>query len=214
MNPLKNNLKHQFFLASLWTVILLLIAGCASKRILKKYYVLEPSLNPVLADSVQYRTLPYSVIVNPFTVRFAYKTTQIALRTQSNELQYYIYHVWGEPLDEAMRYFIWRRLQSLKIFRQTSMELTNWTPQYLIDGTVDLLEWQKETKPLKKPLAHIQMLLNFKDFHTGKIIVQHAFDRTQPLPSKSSMNDFVEAVNRIVNTEVDTFIREIWTKMK
>ncbi len=214
MKNLKNKRPAQLILIGLLAVSFFLMNGCASKRILKKYYVLEPSLTPVLADSVQYRQLPYSVLVNPLTVRPAFKTRQIALRSKSNELQYYIYHVWGEPLDDALRFFIWRRLEILKVFRESSIELTTKAPQYMIDGTIDLLEWQKPTGKIKKPVAHIQMVLDFKDFRTGKILVEHAFDRSEPLPKKSSMNDFVVAVNRILNGEVDTFIRKIISKLE
>lgn len=193
---------------------ILVLSGCASKRILKKYYILEPSLKTVLADSLRYTTLPYRVLVNPFIVRPAFKSKKIALRTRSNELQYYIYHLWGEAPDDALRFFIWRRLNVLNVFKQASVELTNTAPQYLIDGTIDLLEWQTPNDHVDKPVAHVQMVFYFKDFKSGKILVKHAFDRTAPLPAKSSMNDFALAVNRILNREVDIFIQEIILKLK
>lgn len=209
-----NSLKNKQILIGLILLGLLFLSGCASKRVLKKYYILEPSLKTVLADSLQYSTLPYRVLVNPFIVRPAFKTKKIALRTKSNELQYYIYHLWGEAPDDALRFFIWRRLNVLKVFKQASVELTNTAPQYLIDGTIDLLEWQEPTKHIKKPVAHVQMVFYFKDFRSGKILVEHAFDRTAPLPTKSGMNDFALAVNRILNREVDSFIQEIIAKLK
>lgn len=214
MKNLKNKHSAQLILVGLLSLLMFLVSGCTSKRILKKYYVLEPDLTPVLADSVHYQPLPYSVLVNSFTVRPVFKSRQIALRSRSNELQYFVYHVWGEPLDEALRFFIWRRLEILKVFRQSSIELTNAAPQYMIDGMVDLLEWQKPMGKIKKPVAHIQMVLDFKDFRTGKILVEYAFDHSEFLPKKSSMNDFVVAVNRILNQEVDVFIQKIILKMK
>ncbi|RLD15458.1 hypothetical protein DRI50_04075 [candidate division KSB1 bacterium] len=214
MNNLKNNPVPKLTVAVLLTFVLILLSGCANKRILKKYYLLEPSLIPVLADSVTVQTLPYSVLINPFTVRPAYKTKQIALRSKSNELEYYIYHVWGEPLDDALRFFVWRRLKALHVFKRTSIELSISAPEYLIDGTVDLLEWQKPTKQIKKPVAHVQMVMDFKNFKTGEILVEHAFDRSVPLPKKSGMNDFVLAINRILNRETDAFIQKIAQTLK
>ncbi len=213
------NLKNKPTIFSIRVLILvglglLFLLGCARERILKKYYVLESTMSPVLADSVQYKTLPYSVIVNPFTVRPAFKTQRIVLRSESNEIQYYVYHLWGDSPDIGMRFFIWRRLKTLHIFRNCSLELTNYVPQYIITGTIDLIEREENGLHTKKPIAHVQMSIELRNFQSGKTIVEHSFDRTKILPKKSSMNDFVFAVNRILNQEVDAFIGKVILALK
>lgn len=214
-----NNLKNR----PVWALpkILLLLAlalifftGCAKERILKKYYVLESSMSPVLSDSIQYHTLPYSVLISPFTARPAFQTKRIVMRSASNEIQYYVYHLWGDSPDIGMRFFIWRRLQTLHLFRNSTLELTNFVPDYIITGAIDLIEREAAGLYSKKPVAHVKMSIEFKEFKTGKIIVEHSFDRTAPLPRKSSMNDFVAAVNRILNHETDVFIAKIVSALK
>jgi ABC-type uncharacterized transport system auxiliary subunit len=204
-SKIKSNHIRIFLLLS-FVLMVVTLGGCARERILKKYYLLEPSMSGVLADSVQYRTMPYSVLVDAFSVRPAFKSKRIVLRSKSNEIQYYVYHLWGDSPDLGLRYFVWRRLTALHLFRTISMELGNYAPDYLIGGTIDMIEREEPGLYTKKAIAHVKMTLALKEFASGKIVVEYSFDRTAPLPKKSGMNDFVATVNNILNHEVDVFI--------
>ncbi len=205
------NLKNKIFVFTA-LIGLFFLSGCAKERIMKKYYVLDSPAVSTYADSV--KTLPYVVVVEPFIARPAYKTKQIALRSDSNELQYYYYHLWAEAPDVGMRFFVWQKIRSLKIFENCLLEVSQNFPKYLIRGTVDVVEMQEPAPDSDFPTAHIKASFELINFKTGKVAVEHSFDRTEALPEESSMNDFVKSVNKMVNQEVNVFIGKITSSVK
>ncbi len=203
MNILKNNL---FTLVLGVIFVVLLMNRCTSKRILKKYYVLDN-----LADStlIQHKPLPFNVIIEPFWAAPAYRTKQIALRTQEHELQFYYYHQWSETPESAIRFLLWRKLQQANIFQNCDLAVGAVYPQYGISGTIDGIEVQNPGKTAKFPIARLKGRLELFDFQSRKTLVLHEFSNQQPLPKKFSMNQFATAINQMANQELDVFIRKI-----
>ncbi len=204
MKTLKNSAVIAF-------ITILLFAACTKKQILKKYYVFDFS-----TDSLQLalqKPLPYAVTVDPFDINPAFRTKKIALRSKSNELQYYYYHQWAEAPDVALRFLVWRKLRDVHLFEKTLFQASHTFPDFLVHGTIDVIE-MAQTPKKNSPAAHIKGSLELINFKSGATVVAHDFERWFNLPDDNSMNDFVRITKNLFNQEIDKFIIKIAMKVR
>lgn len=186
--------------------IFLAIFSCTSERIVTKFYVIDniPVL-PADSSAAAQQPFPYVVMVDNFTISRIYDSNRIALRTESNEITYYFYHKWAENPSAAFQTLLWRQLRNLNLFKTCILQRIDPEPRFRITGHIDHIERVEQDN---YDAAHLTVSLEFKDYHSGKILVQHIYDRFFPL-NKKDMNNFASALNQVITQQNSIFFEKI-----
>ncbi|MCD4692323.1 MAG: ABC-type transport auxiliary lipoprotein family protein [Calditrichales bacterium] len=194
-------------------MITILLFSCSKERALKKYFILEYSTEAkeTLFDTLNIATLPYIVQVNLFTICKAYDQNRIAVRSKSNEINYYFYNNWAQNPASAIRYFIWKQLKEADLFQICEMRLLDIQPQYQISGVVDQIE---RTDMENNFSAHLKMTIEFSDISSGKVLVKHSFDHYIPIDESSCMNTFAFKISQILARETNALAVKIYNNFK
>ncbi len=191
---------------------LMLLFSCSQKQIIKHYYLLDvPYTGP--ADTAGFSTsLPYTVQILPFEISKAFDQNRIALRTKSNQIEYYYYNFWATDPGTAVREFIFHYLRSSHLFRNISLQLPRWQPDFFLNGSIEQIE--RLSLP-DQSSAHLKMQLWLSDRKSGAVLVEYRFDRYEPLRKNAAMNIFAAKISRILGEELGVFgnrIRQYFTK--
>ncbi len=186
-------------------LIAVVMIGCGKRAIIRQYYVID---FPVLSDSTQLAQPPLSdkiCEVLPVRVSPAYAEKQIALRTDSHELKYYVYHFWAVKPENAFANLIENYLQSKRLFTLISSQLWKTHPDYEISTRIYHLEAVKVNKHLN---AHLHLDIELTDTRNHQTVVVHSFDKYAPLP-KRKVNLFAAVISQMLHRELDVFSQKI-----
>lgn len=190
-------------------VSIFLFSACASEQRAIKYYTIDTyALEP--SDTVTYgngATLPYVVEVLDFSVAGPYNDTRIALRTDSHELQYYHYHQWAESPAAAVRYFVWRYLNTAEVFDVCQLRVTLSAPQLIVTGAVNQLERMDVGGHSG---AYVNAVFQLVDVRENRILVSHDIDTYRPFDDNAPMNVFAREVKSIFGDEMKAFVEKIY----
>jgi len=195
----------------LFLIFLFSLFSCGQEKVVKKYYLLDYSAKETAADSSAQKTLPYSVRIDPFLTAGTINSNRIALRNNSNEIQYYYYHFWAENPAATVRYFLLKAFKKSSLFEHCSLHSGTRTADFLVSGRLDYLE---RLRTDDKYYAHLAMSLELHEFRSGKIVVQHSFDRLTPIEEDSPMNVFAKEVSAVLYEETQKFIEQIRENIK
>ncbi len=200
------------YLIILFSIFILL--SCSSKQVVTKYYILENysiTDDDIQVDSLEITTLPYIVEIRPFIVAKAYNQSRIALRTNSNELNYFYFHHWADLPGSAVTFFTWKRIHDSGLFKICEIRLFDHEPRYQINGLVEQIE---RIDMKKNSSAHLKMTMDLTDAKSGELILRHSFDTFVPMKGSAGMNVFARNVSQILTNEVNSFINQIYTTLK
>ncbi len=202
-----------FFLPAL---ALIVFSSCSKEAVLRKYYVLHPvemkSGAKISPDSVLHLKplLPVSAEIIPFTASRAFSQSKIALRTRSNEINYYFYHLWAEKPETAIRFYLWNTLNEQKIFKRCELSAFKETPDVLISGVIREIERVERNRD---HAAHLNMVFQVFSYQDNQLLLEHSFDRFMTLREDAPMNDFAVAVARMIDEEILLFIQKLNTDL-
>ncbi|HGY56159.1 MAG TPA: hypothetical protein ENK44_10680 [Caldithrix abyssi] len=187
-------------------IVAFILSSCASERIITKFYVMDnvPE-QPIDSSGTPTAALPYVVMVDNFSISRIYDSNRIALRTNSNEISYYIYHKWAENPSAALQTIVWRQLRGLHLFQTCNLRRIEPEPNYKISGHIDRIERVEQDD---YDAAHVMITLQFKDYDTGEVLVQHIYNRFTSLNEKD-MNHFAKALNQIIVEQNSVFFEKI-----
>jgi ABC-type uncharacterized transport system auxiliary subunit len=179
----------------------MVVSGCSKSTILRKYYVLES--RALLDTTAAHRVVPLliKVDVRDFSVAKAFDQTRIAVRTNSNELNYYYYHLWAVRPATAIADVVYERTRALHLF-QRCVRGFSVGPDYYISGQIMALE---RVLIGKREYAHLQGTITLYDARTELPVLERAFDRSFELKDKS-MNGFAGACSSILEDETTAFL--------
>ena len=184
-------------------LIVLLLHSCSKKRIVTKFYTLDTPEN-VIEKAISKWAV--NVMVDNFKISKTYDRTQIALRTDTNELQYYFYHKWSENPTTAVSYTAWKYLRASGLFNTCTYLGLSPQTDYVISGRIDQIERIENEEAIQ---AHIKMTLELQDYSTRVVQLAHSFDKYAMLPDDSNMNAFAQAIKITINTEMEVFTNKI-----
>ncbi len=192
-------------------LISLAIIACTSERIVTKFYAIDnmPIL-PIDSSAALQSPFPYVVMVDNFSISRIYDSNRIALRTKSNEISFYFYHKWAENPSAALQTLLWRQLRSMNLFKVCNLRRIDPEPQFKITGHIDRIERVEQDN---YDAAHLIVTLEFKDYESGRTLVQHIYDRFFPL-NKKDMNNFASALNQIITEQNSIFFEKIQKYLK
>jgi ABC-type uncharacterized transport system auxiliary subunit len=189
-------------------VFVLLLAGCAGQQRAIKYYTLDsyPIDPQEMSEPIRRTPLPYVVEVLDFPVSGPYNDTRIALRTGSNELEYFHYHQWAETPGASVRYFVWRVLSDADLFETCQLRVAVTAPQFIVTGAVNRLE---RTDTEDEAGALVNAVFQLLDVRENRMIVSHDFNNFRPFSRNAPMNIFAQEVTNIFREELHVFIEKI-----
>lgn len=187
-----------------------LVSACSGERIINRYYVLKDT-GENNETTGQFETLPYKVVIGSFNVSSPYNQSRIAVKTKSNELEYYYYHHWAELPNSSIPFFVWEQVKSAGIFAVVEPELYNVQPDYQIGGTVHQIA---RVDMEDSSAAHIEMELTLKDVSDMSTIVEHKFARQLTIEEDAPMNKFVSIISSVLEEECDNFVKKIYANLR
>jgi len=188
-----------------WAACGLVWMDCSRSVVVRKFYVLEPQQTTVPAALQLDHPMPIKVDVRDFTIAKAFDQTRIALRTQSNELNYYYYHLWAVRPASAVADMVYQIVSPLNLFQRCTRGFSI-GPDYYLSGQIMALE---RTQMAKKEYAHVSGTLFLFDARTELPVLQQDFNRLVDLKKTRSMNGFAHAAGTILQGEMETFLQQI-----
>lgn len=177
----------------------------SERTIIRKYYTLEipEDANTLLPDTLT--VIPGKCEIGRIDINPVYQKNQIVNRNESNEITYYIYHLWAVRPDEAIREFMQEYMQNKRLFKHVSTRFTRSIPDYILETRVNDMEIIEIDKSFS---AHVNLDLKLILNHSDSILVSHKADRTEPLKLKN-INLFASEVSNILFEELEIFVQLI-----
>lgn len=190
---------------------IILLNSCGSDPVIRRYFILDDyQPETVITDTVfTVYPLPFNVKIEPFAISRSYNQDRIALRTRSNEIQFYYNNNWAESPASAVRYFMWQKLKQQDVFQSCEINLTETTPTHLIKASINHIERQVRKND---HAAHLEMVLELKKMNNDNPDVIYSFDRFEPIEEDARMNIFAQAISKILVEETTVFIEKIHEK--
>ena len=189
-------------------VTAMIAMSCSSEQIVPKYYVIEPVRE---IQMVSAKKIPATVVIKPFYVSGIYNQKRIVYRSDSNELQYYFYHMWAEKPSLAIRYFIKAYFDNAKTFKTCSINAYVPDTQYYITGDIDKIE---RVKKKDAESISLKMSLRLVKADSGKIVAAHSFAREEAINEGIGMNIFAQELSKILTEEMNSFLQKIESQIK
>lgn len=176
--------------------------SCGSRKpAVKKFYVIdlpEPG-DKILADSLP--TINKYCEIIPASIYPAYATTQIAIRSESHEIEYFTYHEWAVRPQEILTRLQEEYLRQQRVFREASVRFWKNIPDVKLESTVFNLEVFEENNTF---MAHLNMEIRLVNNETGDIILKHRGNSYQEL-DKKNLNLFAAAISEMFQQELKKF---------
>lgn len=186
-------------------IIIGLSLTCSKRAMIRKYYILEIDQNN-LPDSTEFASpLPIHLEVRDFEVGKAFEHTPIVVRTNTHELNYYIYHHWAVKPGIAIADMAFSYLTQRNLFEKNSRGYTT-DSDYCLGGhiyTIERLEKDKQT------YAHLHIKFELLDHSLKKSLLQYEFNREAFIKDKKRMNPVAHQMSLILQEELDIFIEKI-----
>ncbi len=183
---------------------MLFLAGCSSKSVIRKYYLLE--INPQIVSQTEQKPLsPDLCEIVPADIAPAYAHQRIAVRQRSHEISYYQYHEWAiDPVDVfsgVMR----EHLQNQQLFEQVSDVVLRSIPRFQARTSVYQLEAVDRDGDL---YAHLSVRFLLFDQALERPVVEHTFNRMEPLKERD-LNLFAAFISLMLQEELTHFSDKI-----
>ena len=184
-------------------ILLLSLMGCSRKSMMRNYYLLTPSSIPASGYLLEVigEPLPYKVDVRDFQVVRAFEQTRMAVRSKSNELNYYYYHHWSVRPSALIPDMVHFEVSRSGLFQECKRGFTH-QPDYIIQGRITQVE---RVHTGEVPCAHIAGNFEFFNEEKQSIVLKHNFDRTAPLMEDETMNSFARTLSDVIQHEISTF---------
>lgn len=182
--------------------IMILMAGCMSeKTVVRKYYILElpeetHNIRPDPPVKIPGTCEIRQVIVNP-----VHDNREIANRSDSHEITYYMYHQWAVRPAEAMHQLLYEFLSEAGLFESVYKRYNRDIPDYFFEARVNDLEVVEEGETFS---AHVNISLSLVDNSNNNVIMSHHADRSEILRQKD-INLFASELSSILYEELMTF---------
>ena len=173
---------------------------------IRKYYIIDiPSDSSSVFHSERKEPLPIHLEIRDFEVAKAFSQMPIALRTKSNELNYYFYHHWAVNPGAGIADIVFAWLDQNGFFQKVTR---GYTPDsdFCLMGHVYAIERLQEGK---KASAHLHLKFVLLDHQLNKPLLFHEFDRIKYFTPQKQMNPFAAAISDILFEEFKVFLEQI-----
>lgn len=179
------------------TLLIFTIAGCGSnKTVLKKYYLIEPSAATEI--TVAEHTADVLCEVADVVVAPAFASTQIALRDESHQIQYFGQHEWAVRPQETFLHHILKHLSDRQTFKRAANRFWHTPATYTLNTQIHHLEVIQKEKAF---YAHLNIEFTLIETETDRIVVKHWADKERQLQEKD-LNLMAQAISELLSEEL------------
>lgn len=195
-------MKRSFLLIILFAIGL---HSCGRKSIVREYYVIE---FPVKIDSTTVNQPPlYNGFceILPIQIAPAYAGTQIAVRTESHQLNYYVQNEWAVRPEESINALLESYLQSRRLFSNITSSPFRIYPNFELYSHVYHLEAVEDRNRLK---AHLHIDWELYERNANHLAVFHSFDISRYL-ARRNINQLAITISNILEEELRKFADKI-----
>lgn len=182
--------------------LILLISGCAKRKIENKFYLIEPL--PVNTNVSSPYLFEEGCQIFPAEIYPAFSTSRIAHRNESHQIIYYNHHQWAVMPEVLLTQIIEHNLQHHKLFKQVDSRIRI-DPGYSLITEVLQLETVAQKNDL---LAHLNISFRLLNAKTQNVVIEYSADRYEPL-QKNDLNLFAQAINSILHQELNNLAERI-----
>ncbi len=185
-------------------LLMFITAGCGSnKTVLKKYYLIEPSSATEITVAEQ--TADVLCEVADVMVAPAFATTQIALRDESHQIQYFGHHEWAVRPQETFLHHILNHLSDRETFKRVANRFWHTPATYILNTQIHHLEVLQKEKAF---YAHLNIEFTLIETKTDRIILKHKADKEQRLEERD-LNLMAQAISELLSKELVTLTQLI-----
>jgi ABC-type uncharacterized transport system auxiliary subunit len=180
------------------------LMGCrGSKPVSPRFYMIEfPGISVLSNDTIQ--PLPFTLGISDIDVHPAYATSQIAMREDAHEINYFVNHQWATRPQVSLEKFTVSYFNHTPVFNHTQTRFWNIQPDFRLFITVHNLEVLRVGRDF---YAHLNLEFRLES-SDGAIIDKHLSNQRRLL-EKRDLNLFTQAVNNIYYEELDYFARKV-----
>ncbi|MBN1465190.1 membrane integrity-associated transporter subunit PqiC [candidate division KSB1 bacterium] len=194
-------MKYRFLY--LFLLLSLVQFACGKKINTRRYYVLECTKSQQARPDTSLFNV--KVDVRDFRVARAFDQTRMALRTNTNELDYYFYHHWAVKPSLAVADFVYDVIEARNMF-SGAMRGISYAPDYIIEGDIKSLERLQEDK---MAFTHVHMAVELIDARTEMTVVQYEEDQRLALEPAKSMNTYADVTSQILMHFTNKFLDQV-----
>ncbi len=181
-----------------------ILTGCrSSKPVSPRFYLLEYPADTERTDTL--KSLPYVLELGEVNINAAYSSSQIAIREDEQELQYFIHNHWAVRPKESLGTFVEKYFFNHRVFKQTQTRFWNLQPDYRLVTHVHNLEVVRDKRDFYARL-HLEFRLETPD---GELVERYLSDNRRLLKSRD-LNLFAMAVNQMFFEELNYFSGKIY----
>lgn len=182
--------------------IILLTAGCMSeKTVVRRYYTLElPEETHGIRPDKPVR-IPGTCEIRQVMVNPVYDNREIANRSDSHEITYYMYHQWAVRPAEAMHQLLYDFLSEAGLFEAVYKRYNRDIPDYFFEARVNNIEVVEKGETFS---AHLNISFSLVDNSNNNIILSHQADRIEAVRQKG-INLFASELSSMMFEELMTF---------
>jgi len=157
----------------LWSVIVLLLAGCSPPPV-KKYYMINYVPSPMRKRNKP-SPYPFVIRLKEFDIEDAYARPQIVYRQSRFQLAYDWYRAWAVKPTKMITDLVHRHLLEVNLVSKVVLRYDEGTrPDYELSGYIEALE---EYDSDDVWFAHVALRLTLTRLRDGKIIYRRHFDK-------------------------------------
>ena len=186
---------------------IIFLFGCMARNIVpRNYFILEYYSHSEKNELKLDYPFDQSVYIEDAKVPRTYNKTQIVVRHFGPRITYSDNNLWGVKLSKIVPNLLKKRLDSYNMFKITQRELFTFTPDFIIETSINNIEMYT-SEILYQARLNIDFIYRKKD--TEKPLITHSanVDREK---LKQDFDTFAQTVNEILLDEMDKFAAKIY----
>jgi len=186
-------------------ILILVVLGCSTKRVERKYYIID--YNPVAANPnlILSTPLPYKVQIPDSRISRVYDRTQVVFRYSAHRIEYSANDLWAVRLSSAIPDILIKHFIQYNIFSVTQRDFIIERPDYEVITFVNRLELLKSDY---YKAIYLDMDIFLRRGSDLEYLVRHTFHREHEVYS-DDVEIFVQNLSRIIKEETDIFIEKV-----
>ncbi len=167
----------------------------------RRYYILELPEETHNIRPDQPVRIPGTCEIRQVIVNRVYDNREIANRSDSHEITYYMYHQWAVRPAEAMHQLLYEFLSEAGLFEAIYKRYNRDVPDYLFEAKVNDIEVVEKGETFS---AHLNISFSLVDNSNNNVILSHQADRMEAIKRKD-INLFASELSSILFEELVTF---------
>lgn len=184
-------------------LLMVLLLGCGSRTTLvRKNYLIESDARvdvKLLAVPEPFLVTAY---ISPVQIAEPYKEQRIAIRRESHELIYYLYHFWADKPAEMATALIADVVEQAQLFRSITRS-SSVPSDVMVSTRLTVLERVKDSQG---EAVHVAGIFELNYLPSRTPLISYPFERQVRLRKDKTMNGFARLLSKALFDEAEEFV--------